>query len=106
MNMPDMTGLDEIRVITNRCPRISSILVSGYMDSEFEGLVIREGVAVGSVGYSAAEIGVSVIRLETLLWPELNQESGLSHSILAVEFHVAWAKSRYNIGAGHETGEI
>jgi len=43
MNMPDMTGLDVIRVVAERYPCTKSILVSGYMEPEFEGLAVREG---------------------------------------------------------------
>ena len=43
MNMPDMTGLDVIRVVRDRYPCTRSILVSGYTDPAFEGLAMREG---------------------------------------------------------------
>ncbi|MCH7802001.1 MAG: response regulator transcription factor, partial [Chloroflexi bacterium] len=45
MNMPDMTGLDVIRVVRDCYPCTKSILVSGYMDPGFEGLAVREGAS-------------------------------------------------------------
>ena len=43
MNMPDMTGLEVIRVVAERYPCTMSILVSGYTDPEFAGLAMQEG---------------------------------------------------------------
>lgn len=43
MNMPDMTGLDVIRVVVECYPSTKLILVSGYAEPEYEGLAVREG---------------------------------------------------------------
>ena len=45
MNMPDMTGLDVIRAVTESHPCTTSILVSGYMSPEYKSLAAREGAA-------------------------------------------------------------
>jgi YesN/AraC family two-component response regulator len=43
MNMPDMTGLDVIRVVTKCYPCTRSILVSGESDSDYKSLATQEG---------------------------------------------------------------
>jgi YesN/AraC family two-component response regulator len=65
MNMPDMTGLDVIRVIAKCYPCTRSILVSGEAESDYEALATQEGaVAFISKVRLSAQLILQALKLE------------------------------------------